>query len=180
MTIAKRLTAVFTAIITLISCFTFSASAKNVCGEINGKSDRYGGVSTTFYVKTTDKKKHYVKMDMTKGKFMSWSNPQTGFTFLCKNLYDNYEILVYGKKPNGTYTQISKNNIKNQGSYKIEFKGYTEYKIKIYSWKTSTINQVCKYYKHPASKEIVTDCEWVSGHIPTWKICKTSGVTLCR
>lgn len=178
MTIAKKLTAVFAAIITLISCFTFSASAKNVCDEIRGKTDYNGGVSTTFYVKTKNKKKHYVKMDMEKGKFTS--DDYCLLVTQYKNIYDYYEVLVFGKKSDGAYTQISKNNVKNKGSYKIEFKGYTEYKIKIYSWRTSTINQVGKYWKHPISKEVTNNAEWVSGHIPTWRICKTSGVTLCK
>lgn len=180
MTIAKRFTAVFAAIITLISCLTFSASAANVCKEINGKTDYNGGVSTTFYVKAKDKKKHYVKMDMTKGKFRSDEDIACGFTFVYKNIYDYYEVKVYGKKADGSYTQISKTNVKNKGSYKIEFKGYKDYKITVYSWKTATINKSGGYYKHPLTKELLGGCEWASNGIPTWRICKTSGVTLCR
>ncbi len=178
MTIAKRLTAVFTAIITLISCFTFSASAKNVCDEISGKSDWDGGVSTTFYLKTKNKKNHYIKMDMTKGELYSPDNCL--ITLQNKNIYDYYEVLVFGKNTNGTYTQLSKNNVKNKSSYKIEFKGYTDYKIKIYSWKTSTINRVDKHCKVLFSSKPAEDAQWYNGHVPTWKICKTSGVTLCR
>ncbi len=178
MKIAKRLTAVMMVVITIISCFTFSASAKNVCNEIGGKTDYNGAVSTTFYVQTKNKKEHYVKMDMTKGKFKS--DDYCLLVTQYKNIYDYYEILVFGKKADGSYTQISKNNVKNKGSYKIKFSGYTDYKIKVYSWKTATINQNGKFWVHPITKKATTNAEWVSGHIPTWRIQKTSGVTLCR
>lgn len=176
----KKLLSVFLAAITLVSCFAFSASAKNVCKEISGKSATYGGVSTTFYVNTKDKKKHSVTMKMTKGKLRSDDSFLCGFTGVGKDIYDYYEVLVFGKKSNGTYVQISKANVKNKSSYKISFEGYTDYKIKIWSWKTATINSVGKYYVHPLKNSVIYSAEWMNGKLPTWKIQKTSGVTLCR
>lgn len=178
MTIAKKITSVFAAILTVISCLAFSASAKNICKEISGKSDYNGGVSTTFYVKTTNKKKHYVKMDMNKGQLVSDTALSCGFTFGGKKIYDYYEVLVFGKKADGSYVQISKANVKDKSSYKISFSGYTDYKIKIWSWRTNTINNSGKYFKHALTGNLLTDCTWRT--VPTWRICKTSGVTLCR
>lgn len=177
--IKKSLSLLFTAI-TIISCFTLPASAKNVCKEISGKSSRLGGVSTTFYVQTANKKKHSVTMKMTKGKLRSEDALSCGITGVGKNIYDYYEVLVFGKKSNGEYVQISKANVKNKSSYKISFEGYTNYKIKIWSWKTATINRVGKYYVHPLDKNIIYSAEWMNNQIPTWNIKRTSGVTFCK
>lgn len=180
MSVFKKSISVFFAIVTLVTCFTFSASAKNVCSEISGKSSTSGGVSTTFYVSTKNKKKHSVTMKMKKGRLRSDEAISCGIRGVGKDIYDYYEVLVFGKKSDGTYVQISKANVKNKSSYKISFEGYTEYKIKIWSWRTSTINNVGRYYVHPLNKSIVYRAEWMSNKIPTWKIQRTSGVTFCR
>lgn len=163
---------------TLLPCFALVAGAKNVCKEVSGKSSWNGGVNTVFYVTTSNTKKHYVQMKMTKGRIQQesvWAQLDTD------KIYDYYEILVYGKQKNGQYTQISKANVKDKSSYKIYFSGYTDYKIKVYSWKVDTINEVGKYIMNPFMGWTDTlDAEWDTNCLPTWKISKTSGVTLCR
>ncbi len=172
----KRLSAAIMAVVTLLSCFTLAVSAKNVCSEISGETDSNGGVNTVFYVTTKNTKERYVKMKMTKGVMTDQ------FGAFPKKIYDYYEVIVYGKQSNGAYKQISKMNIKNQDDKRIYFEGYTEYKIKVYSWKTDTINSVGKHIMNILPGRFrtpLTDVRWQT--IPEWEISKTaSGVTLCR
>ena len=165
---------------TLLPCFALVAGAKNVCKEISGKTDVDGGVNTIFYVTTSNTKEHYVKMKMTKGLLMGEDNliGQPVLWWGQQRIHDFYEILVYGKKKNGEYTQISKANVRDKSSYTIKFSGYTDYKIKIYSWKAQTINNEQQYIREPIRRNRPQDVYWEE--IPTWKISKTSGVTLCR
>lgn len=161
---------------TLLPCFALIASAKNVCEEISGETDVDGGVNTIFYVSAKDKKQHYVKMKMTRGKLEEYNG---GWS---RKIYDYYEVLVYGKQGNGEYKQISKMNIKNEDDKRIYFKGYTEYKIKIYSWKVDTLNKVGKHIMSPLPGPWSgpMQAKWDSRNLPGWRIVKTSGVTLCR
>lgn len=165
---------------TLLPCFALAVGAKNVCKEVSGKTDSDGAVNTVFYVTTSNTKKHYVKMKMTKGLLMGKEN-LTGQPVLWwgqQRIYDFYEIKVYGKQKNGEYTEISKVSVRDKSSYKIEFKGYTDYKIKIYSWKVQTINNEQKYIREAIRRNRPQNVYWEE--IPTWKISKTSGVNLCR
>lgn len=176
----KRLSAAIMAAVTLLSCFTLAVGAKNVCSEISGKTDYDGGVNTVFYVTAKDTKKHYVKMEMTKGCLVGKDN-FADWTILWwgqERIYDYYEILVYGRQSNGSYKQISKANVRDESSYKIYFSGYTDYKIKVYSWRAQTINDEAAYIREPIRRNRPQDVYW--DKIPTWKISKTSGVTLCR
>ena len=168
----KKAIALFLAILTLVPCFLFPASAKNVCQNVGGSSDADGAVNTIFYATTTNTKKHTIKMTMTKGKFV---RDDYVLSFSGKDIYDYYEILIYGKNSSGKYVQIDKINVKNKSSYNIPLKGYTDYKIKVYSWKTSTINSYEGFFKE--WKQPLTNVIWEK--IPTWSISKTKGVTYC-
>lgn len=172
----KKIISCILVVVTLLPCFSLVAEAKNVCKEISGKTDSDGGVNTIFYVTTSNTKKHYVKMKMTKGCLEA--DAGTIGWFGKEKAYDYYEILVYGKQKNGEYKQISKANVKDRSSYKIYFSGYTDYKIKVYSWKVQTINNVGEYLMHPIVRNDPMSVHWAT--IPTWKISKTSGVNLCR
>lgn len=162
----------------LLPCFSLMAAAKNVCNEVSGQTDEDGGVNTVFYVTASDTDEHYVKMKMTKGRLNGEENLIAVWCFGQEYIYDYYEIIVYGREKNGIYKQISKTNVKDESSYKIWLEGYKDYKIKIYSWKAQTINDVAKYIKHPVVRSKVQSVHW--DKIPTWKISRTSGVSLCR
>lgn len=164
----------------LLPCFSLVAVAKNVCSEVKGKTDSDGAVNTVFYVTTSNTKKHYVKMSMTKGLLVGKDNfAEKPFLWWGQEcIYDYYEIKVYGKQSNGNYKEISKVNVRDKSSYKIYFSGYTDYKIKIYSWKAQTINNEAGYIREPIRRNRPQNVYWAE--IPTWKISKTSGVSLCR
>ena len=171
---AKRLTAILLALMTIVSCLSLMASAKNVCKEVSGRAADEGRNAKVFYVTAKDTKGHSLKMKMTKGKLEACDMMRC--SFFDKSTYGFYEIKVYGKK-NGSYVQLSKCNVKGASSYTISLPiGYKEYKVRVYNWDTETIvkNQrwftsiwyaACVYY------------HWSS--TPTWKISSTSGLSYC-
>ena len=54
-------------------------------------------------------------------------------------MYGYFEVLVYGRNGSGSWNYISKTNIKNASTTTLSMKGYTEYKVRVYSWNTLTI-----------------------------------------
>ena len=96
-------------------------------------SSTYGQNVTVFYVNAKNKNTTKVNYSCTQGSF------QTNKGSL-KFLYGYYEVLIYGRNSTSeSWTQISKTNIKNVSSTTLSMKGYTQYKVRVYSWNTITI-----------------------------------------
>lgn len=174
----KSIIAIILTVVTFLACFALPASAANACSEVNGKANLYGGNATVFRVKTANKKIHYVKMVMTKGKLGVGENGGGDISVKPHNIYGYYEIEVFAVKNGKRDVKLLKVNVKNADDYKIKIEGYTEYEIKIWNWRTVTIAKNRGGFVHRLTK---TDqsayAEWEK--IPTWKISKTNGVSYC-
>ena len=137
--------------------------------------NKNGGTSDTFYVNAKDKKEYGIAMSMKKGTFCSSDKSKEN-----KTIYGFYEIKVFGKQSDGSYKQISKNNVKNLASYTIKLKGYKTYKVQIYNWKTDTINKNKLYFytiNSSGKKAPVGTSFWSDYSVPKWRISKTDGLT---
>lgn len=66
------------------------------------------------------------------------------------NIYGYYEIRVWGND-DGNWVELTKykTNIKNDASGTISMRGYKQYKVQVYSWKTSMIASN-RGYSNPA------------------------------
>lgn len=103
--------------------------------KITHTSPQYGGgAATVFYVQATkDTKTAKVEYYGTAGR-LAKNNGTYGL-----GKYGYFEVLIYGKNSKGKWEQISKTNLKEKASKTLSMKGYKEYKVRVYSWKTSTI-----------------------------------------
>lgn len=129
----------FIMVCAIVSSMVLSASAAS---SVTHTSPKYGGGSATvFYVTAKNKSTTYLRYTSDLA-FFSYVDSE-GFTF-SDSRYGFFEILVYGKKSNGTWTQISKTNMKGTRAYNLPMNGYTQYKVRVYPWKTSTIHSTLK------------------------------------
>ena len=95
-------------------------------------SNTYGKNTTIFYVKAKSTSTAKLSYSCTQGSFVTKQGS-------LRSLYGYYEVLIYGKNSSGGWTQLSKTNVKNSSSTTLSMKGYTEYKVRVYSWNTTTI-----------------------------------------
>ena len=174
----RNIIAIIFSLVTIITCFVLPANAANVCSEVSGKANQYGGNATVFRGKTANKKKHYVKMVMTKGKLGVGETGGGDISVKPHNIYGYYEIEIFAVKNGKRDVRRQKVNVKNEDDYKIKLEGCTEYEIKIWNWRTPTIAKNRGGFVHRLTK---TDqsayAEWEK--IPTWKISKTKEVSYC-
>lgn len=133
---AKRIIYLFMVFVLCVSSFSTVFAATNV-SKVKHTSPQYGGgAATVFYVNA--KNTNTTKLNYSSDSWNLMDKYGTAYPSL-KWRYGYFEILVYGKKSNGAWTQISKTNMKNKRSATLSMKGYTNYKVRIYAWKTSTI-----------------------------------------
>ena len=121
-----------------VLCFSLVPTAlAATVSKVTHASPMYGGgAATVFYVNA--KNTSTTKLNYSSTAWCLYDKYRTATSSLgYKRGY--FEILVYGKKSNGTWTQISKTNMKNVSSTTLSMKGYTQYKVRVYAWKTSTI-----------------------------------------
>lgn len=172
----KKLIAILAAIVTVISCFAITASAKNVCSEVGGRAPEEGGGSAyIFRAVANDKKSHSMKMKMTKGKLEACDMMRC--SFFDKSTYGFYEIKIYSVKNGKADKLLNKYNVRNKNSHTITLQGYNEYEVRVYNWRCETIVKDQKWFSGILSSSY---CYFHWSTIPTWKISKTSGLTFCR
>ena len=150
---------------TTVMClyFTLTASAATV-SKVTHKSPQYGGGSATvFYVNANNKKTAKLNYSCTKAEFET--GDELNFS---ENINGYFEIKIWGRnKTSDTWKEISKTNIKNKAYSTINLKGYTQYKIRVYSWKTSTISQTRCGKKY-------SEARWYKTLRPTCTFSKSS------
>ncbi len=152
----KNLTKVMLSVLLVCILCISLISTTVAAADISHSSTEYGGGSATvFYVKTTNTNKATLRYSSTAGRLSRKDG-----TVPVVGKYGYFEVLVYGKKSNGQWVQISKTNMKNSASSSISMKGYKEYKVRVYSWKTSTIGTYIggKYN---------SSAHWVAPYLPT-------------
>jgi len=115
----------------ILASFTLPAAAATIT-KATHTSNTYGQNVTIFYVKAKSTGTTKLSYSCTQGAFVTKSGATLG-------LKGYYEVLIYGKNSNGGWTYLSKTNIKNASSTTLSMKGYTEYKVRVYSWNTATI-----------------------------------------
>ena len=103
-----------------------AASRISHTSNVNGKN------VTVFYVNASNKNTTKLNYSCTTGAF----NTDYGAV----NAEGFYEILIYGRNSSGAgWNYISKTNLKDVSSSTLSMRGYTQYKVRVYSWATSTI-----------------------------------------
>lgn len=115
----------------VITSLVLPAAAATI-SKATHTSNTYGKNVTIFYVKSKSTGTTTLNYSCTKGSFVTKQGS-------LRSLNGYYEVLVYGKNSSGGWTYLSKTNIKNSASTTLSMKGYTEYKVRVYSWNTTTI-----------------------------------------
>lgn len=128
---SMRILSLTLVLLTLFSCMV-PAFAETIT-KFEFQSSRKGYSWKTFYVNTTNKKTAKLTFYDYGGKFVLKDGT-------LKSLNGYWEIEIDGRNSTSeTWKDVKKYNIKNKGSDTIEMKGYTQYRIKVYAWKTTTI-----------------------------------------
>lgn len=132
--IAKSTMSLVMVIIVLFS-LTAPASAATVTSVSHSTTSEGGNKAIVFYVNAKNKKTTKIKYTCTTGDFFTKPHgvgalPLAGF----------FEILIWGRNSTSeSWTYLSKTNMKNVTSQILSMKGYTQYKVRVYAWKASTI-----------------------------------------
>jgi len=128
---AMRILAMTLVVLTLLSCVA-SASAKTI-EKFTFRTDTDGYCWETFYANTKDKKTAKLSFTNGAGLFVT----KTG---ALKGLNGYWEIEIDGRNSTSeSWKDYKTFNIKGKATDTIELKGYTQYRIKVYAWKTTTI-----------------------------------------
>ena len=94
-----------------------------------------GNKATVFYVNANNKNTTKLKYSCTTGLFYTRAG-----TLQEREGY--FEVLIWGRNSTSQgWTYLSKTNIKDVSSTKVSMKGYTQYKVQVYAWKTTTIGK---------------------------------------
>ena len=122
-------------VLTLVCLLIFSmlplASAATV-SSVKHTSNVYGQNVTIFYVNANNKNTTKVSVSCARGAFST--------NIGAVNSYGFYEVLIYGRNSTGaSWNYISKTNLKDVSSATLSMKGYTQYKVRVYSWNTATV-----------------------------------------
>lgn len=129
----KRIFSVFLIAVLLLSCVP-SASAYTV-DSASLESDECGGNKTVFYVNTKNTKTAKIEYTCAAGGLLR-NNGRLSWR------YGYWEIKIWGRNSTSeSWTYLSKTNIKHDYDGKISMKGYTQYRVQIYAWKTPTIGR---------------------------------------
>ncbi len=132
-TVAKKVVSLFLACVVCLTLIPTAFAATTVSKVQHSSTVYGGGAATVFYVNAKNTKTTKVEYYGTAGRLKKKDGS------VCLGKYGYYEVLVYGKQSNGTWKQISKTNLKNDASDTISMKGYKQYKVRVYDWRTSTI-----------------------------------------
>lgn len=137
-TITRRIFSLLLILVMLLP-MTLSVSAATITSKSASQvalktSNKAGTGSSTFIVNSGSKIfATKLKYTCTKANFSDNKTKQVG-------IYGYYEIRVWGND-NGKWVELTKykTNIKDDYSGTISMKGYKQYKVQVYSWKTATI-----------------------------------------
>jgi len=135
----KKFTAILLSVIMCLS-LTFSVSAATV-SKVTHKSPQYGGGNATvFYVNAKNTKSTSISYSSNTCALVEKNGAIAGYpSHGWKPGY--FEIQIWGRNKTGAaWNYISKTNIKST-SGSLSMKGYTQYKVRVYAWKTSTIGK---------------------------------------
>ena len=112
------------------------ASAATVSKVQHKSPEQGGGAATVFYVNTSNKSTAKLQYTTDRAYFI-----RSDGTTKARGAYT--EVLIYGRNSKKeSWTYISKTNLKNAGCPTVAYlsmKDYTQYKVRVYSWKTTTI-----------------------------------------
>ncbi len=133
-TFAKRTTAFLMACAMCCSLLMGASAAKTISKATHTTTAYGGGAASVFYVNAKNTKKTQLNYSCDSGAFYG-KNGAT--TWKC----GYFEVLVYGKNSKGNWVQISKTNMKSVAKTTLSMKGYTQYKVRVYPWKTTTIGK---------------------------------------
>ena len=137
----KSFTKVFSIIMTCILCafLCVTASAKTV-KEATHQTTKYGGNASVFYVNAEDKGTTTLSYSCSSHPLTKQNG--TANEKLNESFAGYFEVLMWGRnKTSETWKPLKthKINIKGAQFATLKLKGYTQYKVRVYSWKTSTI-----------------------------------------
>ena len=133
---AKKVVAVLMAsVICLSMCLSVSAAT---ISKAQHKSPQYGGgAATVFYVNA--KNKNTTSINYSSDAWNLYDKYRTARSSL-QWRYAYTEVQIWGRNNTSEgWKYISKTNVKNKRTQTLSMKGYTQYKVRVYSWKTSTI-----------------------------------------
>lgn len=118
-------------------CLSISAATVD---KVEHQSTQYGGNATVFYVNANDKKTTKISYSCSKWSLVEKDGSRVGWPSQGKAGYS--EILMWGRNStNESWKKLNphKKNLKNVTYTTLSMSGYTQYKVRVYSWKTSTI-----------------------------------------
>ncbi len=159
-----KLTLSFLMVFVVLFSIVVPASAAT---KVSHSTSQYGGGSATvFYVNAKNKNTTKLRYTCTTGHFIS--NKGTPWE------HEGYfEIQIWGRNSKESWKYIKKVNIKDVSSTTVSMSGYTQYKIRVYSWKTSTIGQ---YMGGQFNSSNASWCDWAGKKLPTCTFTAYSNV----
>ena len=116
-----------------------SVSAKTV-EKATHRTTKYGGNASVFYVNAEDKKTTTLSYSCSGHPLVKQDG--TANEKANEYFYGYFELLMWGRnstKESWKKLDTHKINVKGAKLATLKLKGYTQYKIRVYSWKTSTI-----------------------------------------
>ena len=158
----KKFTSIITALFICISLIV-SASAATVSSVSHSSTQKGGNTATTFYVNANNKNTTKLNYNCKYGVFNSGDS--VGYS---ESIRGYFEVKIWGRNStSAAWNYISKTNYKNISYTTVSMKGYTQYKVSVYAWKTPTISQN-RYGKS------YSNARWT--HLPTCTFTKNSNV----
>lgn len=135
----KRIISVIMLIVMCLS-LTLSVSAATI-SKATHKSPQYGGGSATvFYVNAKNKNTTKLNYSSTSWGLVEKNGVVQGASAKWQPGY--FEIQIWGRNKTGdAWNYIKKENKATKLATTISMKGYTQYKVRVYAWKTSTIGK---------------------------------------
>ena len=128
---SMRILAISLVLLTIFSCMAPALAVTIEKFEFQSSSTGY--CWKTFYVNTENKKTAKLSFSDRAGLFVL----KSGAT---KGIHGYWEIEIDGRNSTSeSWKDVKKYNIKNKSTDTIEMKGYTQYRIKVYAWRTTTI-----------------------------------------
>ncbi len=162
-----KLTLSFLMVFVVLFSIVVPASAATGSPVTYSTSNYGGDKAITFYVNAKSKSTTKIRYTCTTGHFItnmgSFREHEGYFTVEISGRNSNKE----------SWTNVKKVNIKNVTSKTLPMKGYTQYKIRVWSWKTSTIGAniggVCNSIN-------ASWCDWAGKKLPTCTFTAYSNV----
>ena len=138
-TLFNRVTSiVMVCVFCVLLCLPASAGTVS---EVKHKSTKYGGGSATvFYVNAVNKNTTKLRYTCDKWALVEKDGSSVGFPSQGKAGY--FEVLMWGRNSTSENWKVLKThkvNMKGVTSATLSMSGYTQYKVRVYTWKTSTL-----------------------------------------